>query len=446
MRPLVMRLRSERTALLASFTYWAVIYAAPRPFGHEEGPLGRVRVEDLLFPFVLAYVLRNLGRVRALLGGKLAFAMLVWLSWAFLTTVLNAVFRGFPIPITLAFFGKELQYCVFLAAMAIWASISPRAAVGPLAAMAVVVIAGMAYQVVTLRFLGYYGVALPFDMVVPGGVAASPSENGSLCALLVVGSFALAVNHRAWHVKWRWALPAVYGAVAGSIAAVLLVGSRSGIAGAFGALAAVVLWRALTLRIRPGALAAYGVIAVVVAVMLTVTGWGELAARRFGPGAREVAVTQRVQNWLEVYDSQTQDAEARPWSLVVGLGLASPNLVVPSQMGSMTLNVDNQYVRRLFEVGLGGAAVWMVVLGLVARRTFALSRRSPKRFLLIDAMVGALTAAALIGMGLEVLQVARSSAAFYGFMGLLLGTAYHEWQQHRATLSVCAGDARRVVA
>jgi len=434
------RMRSERAALLGALAFWGVVYAAPRPFWYDEGLLGRLRVEDLLFPFVLVYVLRNIRHVRAIMGGKLALAMSFWLLWAFLTTSLNAVFRGFPIPITLAFFGKELEFCVFLAAMAIWASVSPRAAAGPLAAMAAVVFAAVTFQVATRRYFGYYGAALPFDMPVPAGSASSPSENGSLCAILVAGSFALAVNHRAWQAPWRWSLPVVYAAVVASIGTVMLVGSRSGLAGAFGALASVVLWRAVTLRIRPGTLAAYGVIAAVVAVMLAVSGWAEVVAMRLGQGTREKAVAGRTQNWLDIYDSHTRDAESHPWSLVVGLGLASPNLVVPSQMGSMTLHVDNQYVRRVFEVGLGGTALWLVTLGLVARRTFSLSRRTRRRFLLIDAMVGAMTAVAFVGMGLEVLQVARSSTAFHGFWGLLLGTAYHErMRQHPAEASAVAG-------
>jgi hypothetical protein len=274
------------------------------------------------------------------------------------------------------------------------------------------------WQLATGEFVGYYGVKILFE---GSGAEGSPSESGGILALLFVCSFAVLLNRRAVFATENTRNKLFLYPLTGIFFLLLVVTiSRSNIIGALvavGLLALPRLWRgaghALPLFL---ALLACGA----GAWYLSSTPLYDAVATRF-TALGDSALDIRMENWKVLVDYQFQHWAEDPLSIAFGFGLSSPSTLFPSTTSLVTLGVDNQYIRRVFEVGLIGTMIWFRFLASAARKILRNVRGTRFAALFRDAVLGIFAIVLIASGGLEVLQVIRIASVFYALLGVLLG-------------------------
>lgn len=396
--------------------FWGAVLLMPRPFAEEgaSGALTRVRYEDFLAPLFVLYLVLKRERVKATLSSwGLAF-MAAWAVFAILVSAGNALARGYPISSAIAFAGKEVEYLLFAAGLAVFTMERWR---WSLAAVVVPTLAMCAYALAQLVVgaRGYYGLELPFERGL-----ASPAEAGGVSAAIFVVAFAAAIS---WPRSTRWGLASrgslvALAAVAGATAIFTL--SRSNVLGTAAAIAAICTYAGIRSNYRARWAVAAALVIFATALALSFTPLGARLFVRFEHLPSELIY--RVNTWRRLTDYQFVAGIHDPLGIILGLGLGSPSHLVPNSLGSFALGVDDQYVRRIFEVGLVGTSLWLGLLGVLAQRAWTAPSGAHRMFVRTG-ILGLIAVAAVAGIGIEWLQVARNSATFHALLGILIGFA-----------------------
>ncbi|MDZ5711314.1 O-antigen ligase family protein [Jeotgalibacillus haloalkalitolerans] len=97
---------------------------------------------------------------------------------------------------------------------------------------------------------------------------------------------------------------------------------------------------------------------------------------------------------------------------IVGMGKSFPNVIT----GSSYLQVDNQYIRNIIEMGLIGSVIWFILIFSFIYTVF----RANKKVITIIAITFTLLFL-VYSMVSEAFQVSRISLLYWAFTGLLIG-------------------------
>jgi hypothetical protein len=123
-------------------------------------------------------------------------------------------------------------------------------------------------------------------------------------------------------------------------------------------------------------------------------------------------IPEAIETRAAIHSGRLADIDGpREW--LTGRGRGSLN-VEEGRFQSWTMMGDNQYVRNIFELGIIGSTLWILMLGWVGMLLWPF----PRLFWLYAAV---LTGYLLAGFGGEVFQLSRSGPAFWTVVGVLLG-------------------------
>ena len=407
-----MRRRSNRLAGLF-FVFVTVIAVAGARLSSGaslEGFLRSVQLIDLALPYLAAIVLFHFATITGIVGRRVINAGFLFLLFAgFSSVVGHFVVDEGPglsvVGLSVLFFVKEIEFFLVLGFAALVAFDHPVIAWRTLA-VACVFLAVWAIKELIFP-TGLYYVGLPFE----GG----PSQAGAVYAIFV---FVWCVI-----VAYRWAgagrvfryliAPTVFALlVAGNLGSL----SRTGQAGLLAGLAIMMLARTrnwpITLVVVP---MMYLVYALAFTDAQSVLDFG-IASRWSGAADN---FPDRVVKWVAMIDFQRDN----PLSFFTGCGFNSPNRYVLYQFANVidlgnVLAVDNGYVRRVFEIGIIGTALYFLFLG---RLFLALWKTRFAPF-----AAGAFVAMATIAVAIESFQVTQTAIAFFLFCGVTFGIAARE--------------------
>jgi O-antigen ligase len=125
----------------------------------------------------------------------------------------------------------------------------------------------------------------------------------------------------------------------------------------------------------------------------------------------------RFAKWLELWNFLTE----RPFLMIIGGGFNSPNgLVLGKELGQI-LAVDNSYIRRLFEVGVLGATVYLCLLITIFLNLFRNKSTRLGVLLLLFYLFSGLTA--------ETFQISQSAGLFFLLIGIFFGFSQNKTSQ-----------------
>jgi len=125
------------------------------------------------------------------------------------------------------------------------------------------------------------------------------------------------------------------------------------------------------------------------------------------------ASSDRSGKWFQLFSYQLYNSE----SLFFGFGFNSPNpLVLGSDLGNV-LAVDNGYVRRLFELGFVGVALFIFALSSLALRSLRCGG--------VKYFSAALTIFLFSAFTIESFQVSQIASLFYLTAGVIIGRGYY---------------------
>ena len=375
-----------------------------------EGFLRSVQLIDLALPYLAALVLIHFATISGIIGRRAINAGFVFLLFAgFSSVVGHFVVDGAPglgvVGISVLFFVKEIEFLLVLGFAALVAFDHPVIALRTLMAGCVFL---AFWAIKELIFpTGLYYVGLPFE--------SGPSQAGAVYATFVF-IWGVIVARR-WPTAGR---PFRFG-VAPAVFLLLVIGnlatlSRTGQAGLVAGLAAMMLTRArnwpVVLIVAPMLFLVY-VLAFTDGQSLLNLGF----ANRWSGAADNFP--DRVVKWVAMFDFQLD----HPLSFFTGAGFNSPNRYVLYQFSNVidlgnVLAVDNGYVRRLFEIGILGTALYFLFLGRLFL-AFWKTRYAPLA-------AGTFVAMATSAMAIESFQVTQTAIAFFLFAGSTLGFANRE--------------------
>ena len=375
-----------------------------------EGFLRSVQLIDLTLPYLAAIVLFHFTTITSIVGRRVINAGFAFLLFAGFSSVAGhfVVDRapGFSVVgISVLFFVKEIEFILVLGFTALVAFDHPRVAIRTLTVACVF----LGLWAIKELFLptGLYYVGLPFE--------SGPSQAGAVYAIFVFVWCVIAI-HR-WQTAGRifryGVAPAVFlMLVAGNLASL----SRTGQAGLIAGLATVLLARA---RNWPALLIVAPMVYLVYVLAFTDSqSVLELGLANRWSGAAD-NFPDRVVKWVAMIDFQRDN----PWSFLTGCGFNSPNRYVlymfsdTIDLGNV-LAVDNGYVRRLFEIGIIGTALYFLFLIRLARALWQ------TRYAAIAA--GAFVSMVTTAVAIESFQVTQTAIAFFLFCGITLGISRRE--------------------
>jgi hypothetical protein len=403
---------------LAGMAFWVAVLLVPRLFGliSSHPLIAKIRAEDLLAPVFLVYLYLRRGEVRSLLGSPSLRAIALWLGFAFLTTFGNTLARGFPLMLSMGFVGKEAEFIMYFAFFALLTRSFPQLVLSSLALSTVPLYGYAIYQLAVGEYQGYYGIAFPFE----AGLTA-PSEAGNVAAILFVGLLALALHgDRLVRLAGRGAM-VVYPGLTVAFITLLSTLSRANIVAAVSAAALLVAVKVPRLsRFRRSLLWTGMSLALGAAIFSLLPIADELVDRFFGVGS--MGVWGRLDAW-ELPLRYLSDFPTNIPVILVGAGLGSPKFLFPEMYDDATLGVDNQWLRRVFEVGVLGTAVWVGLLVVLAAAIVRAARGKVHGPLLVDALAGTVAVMLVASLAFEIFQVIRTGSVFYALLGVLWGLA-----------------------
>ena len=407
-----MRPRSNRLAGLffVFVTIIAVAGARLASGASLEGFLRSVQLIDLALPYLAAIVLFHFATITGIIGRRAINAGFLFLLFAgFSSGVGHFVVDQAPgmsvVGISVLFLVKEIEFVLVLGFAALVAFDHPVIALRTLTVACVFL--GL-WAIKELIFpTGLYYVGLPFE--------SGPSQAGAVYAIFVfVWSVVVAFRWPTADRRFRYVVaPTIFLLlVAGNLGSL----SRTGQAGLFAGLAVMLMARArnwpITLAVAP---MLYLVYVLAFTDSQSVLDLG--IANRWSGAADNFP--DRVIKWVAMFDFQRDN----PLSFFTGCGFNSPNRYVLYQFSNVidlgnVLAVDNGYVRRLFEIGIIGTALYFLFLG---RLFLALWKTRYAPF-----AAGAFVAMATIAVAIESFQVTQTAIAFFLFAGATLGIAKRE--------------------
>ena len=407
-----MRRRSNRLAGLffVFVTIIAVAGARLASGASLEGFLRSVQLIDLALPYLAAIVLFHFATITGIIGRRAINAGFLFLLFAgFSSVVGHFVVDQAPgmsvVGISVLFLVKEIEFVLVLGFAALVAFDHPVIALRTLT-VACVFLALWAIKELIFP-TGLYYVGLPFE--------SGPSQAGAVYAIFVfVWSVVVAFRWPTADRRFRYVVaPTIFLLlVAGNLGSL----SRTGQAGLFAGLAVMLMARArnwpITLAVAP---MLYLVYVLAFTDSQSVLDLG--IANRWSGAADNFP--DRVIKWVAMFDFQRDN----PLSFFTGCGFNSPNRYVLYQFSNVidlgnVLAVDNGYVRRLFEIGIIGTALYFLFLG---RLFLALWKTRYAPF-----AAGAFVAMATIAVAIESFQVTQTAIAFFLFAGATLGIAKRE--------------------
>lgn len=381
-----------------------------------EGFLRSVQLIDLALPYLGAMVLFHFAAITGIVGRRTINAGFVFLAFAgFSAVVGHFVVDRAPglsvVGISILFFVKELEFILVLGFAALVAFDHPVMALRTLMAACVFLALWGVKELILPT--GLYYVGLPFEN--------GPSQAGAVYAIFVF-IWGVVVAQR-----WPTAGRVFRSGIAPLVFLLLVVGnlatlSRTGQAGLLAGLAFMLLTRArnwpIVVIVAPMIYLVY-VLAFTDAQSVLDLGF----ANRWSGAADNFP--DRVIKWVAMFDFQRDN----PWSFLTGCGFNSPNRYVLYQFSDIVdlgnvLAVDNGYVRRLFEIGILGTALYFLFL---ARMFLAMWKT---RY--ISFAAGTFVAMATSAMAIESFQVTQTALAFFLFCGTVLGLAARERSAQRS--------------
>lgn len=375
-----------------------------------QGFLRSVQVIDLLLPALFATVATQLAVASWLVGRESFNTAFLFLLMAGLSAVAgHFVANSRPdtatVTISLLFFVKEIEFLLVLGLAALFAYRNPTETVRILSAAC----AFLGFWAIKEYFApsGLYYMGLPFE----GG----PSQTGAVYALFAFIWLLLAMyrwDSASAFFRQFWAPLILVLLIFGNLGSL----SRTGQAGLLAGLGILLATRArsrmVVVLLLPIAYLVY---------LLAFTSSSSLLDAGFAnrwTGAVD-NFPDRVIKWVAMFDFQRDN----PWTFLTGAGFNSPNRYVLYKFSGTTdlgnvLAVDNGYVRRLFELGLIGAALYFAFLlrllgSLWSTRYGALA-------------AGAFAAMATTAVAIELFQVTQTAITFFLFAGVALGLARRE--------------------
>ena len=409
----------DRKYYIFVFLLWCALFITPRVFFTEEvhSSLTKIRFEDFLIPLWIIYLFPRRRALLKIIGPHIWGIIWLWVLFVFLSTLVNSIVgSGYPLWVGIAFAGKELQYILYFCFFAVFAVRNRKFTIISFILPSLASYPYVLWQIYQSTYRGYYGVALPFEV----GIGSS-SEVGYVSAILLVFFVSITLNKKKLLAdKGKWANLGIYPLIVVAFLTLLLTLSRSNIIGATAALVILILMKTLRKMLNPLYLVGPLMVVVFVTWLLQqLPPYENLKMRMML--IKDDALPYRILTWKALLDYQFDN----PFAIFAGLGLGSPNFLLPGQYSSgLTLGVDSQFIRRLFEVGILGSFLWFALLVSIGIRILKNAKDTAYHSTFRDLVLGIFMTTFITSFGLEVFQVIRSASIFYALTGILLGLSF----------------------
>lgn len=403
--------------------FWVSVLNLPRLsfIMSSQGTASKLRFDDFFAPFALIYIFMRGKELIILLGKRLSVIMSCWIVFILFLTPINAVAGNYPMWICTIFALKEVQYIVYLCFFIVFAARNPRYAAFSFLIASVPLYAYALFQFLQGRFMGYYGIKFIFEEGKP-----APSEIGAIAAFLFICALSVLLNKKKLLKGKKILLNiSVYLATITAFLIVVSTLSRSSIIGALGAALFLILVKLVQGLRNPLIMIRAAIIIILIFISILIfqqTSLFEQFCGRFSQLTYK-ALPGRMYWWQFLINYQFSNPGYNLPSIFFGLGLGSPNVFM-GEPDTLTLGVDNQYVRRLFEVGIIGSLLWFIFLGAIGMKILRNAKNTEYKMFFKDLTFGLLIVTAIASVGLEILQVIRIATNFYALIGSILGLSY----------------------
>lgn len=358
---------------------------------------------DFLFPFLGLAVLVHFWDVVDGLGERLSLTLVAWILFVFTLGQVGIWLTGlwrdpYALFAGVAFAGKELEYVTLLAFGFLVGSRAPRWVRNVVLAIALFLAAWIVKEVLSPS--GYYLLGLPFAY---GAVQAGTVY--AMLTLALLGGLGQGPASSDWE---DWVLPAIAVVMA---LGVVLSGSRSSMLGLAAGAAVYGLQRARKGfhdldRVRASVALGVGLLGACLIYAMEPSALGGMLNRWTG-------LRSGLEPRLERWGGLLSIIASKPWLMPFGAGLGTPNFLYFGREWGLLLAVDSGYVRRVFEVGIVGFALYMFLLGQIASQGERFRARSALPVLTAGIMA--------ISLPMEAFQVSQAAGMFYTLAGVCLG-------------------------
>lgn len=367
---------------------------------------------DLFFPVLTYICVRNRMVIKQSIPGSVIALSWLWLAYvgtlAHLGHFISGLaFEGEPLLVSMLFAIKEIEFFVMMCFGAIAAMSAPR----------------FIRRVLWIA-LALLALWIPVDMQEPSGyyLLGLPFEKGAIQVGLVYGMTSLFVVYLLLTEPPRKFTRRLFGFVVliSLVAGMLLSLSRTAVLGFGVSIGLLCLIFPLRMGLSMSLVAA--VTASLGSLLAPDELWRvfDLVFGRWSDVSEHAGY--RYDKWLELLGYLI----SRPSLLFFGAGFDSPNqLVLGRELGHI-LAVDNAYVRKLFEVGILGAASYFVLIASIFLNL--LKERTTR------AGTALITFFLASGLTAETTQISQSAGLFFLLTGVIFGLS----RSNNTEISKCA--------
>lgn len=412
----------EKKYYIFVFLFWLLIFVSPRGllWGDSLVFSTKIRIEDFFIPVWVAYLINRRREVFHIIGSYMIVMIIMWVFFIVIFSFINSTLRDYPLLNGLIFVGKEMQFILYLCFFAVFASRNPKFAIVSFIICTIPIFLYSFWQYYQGDYKGYYGIQFPWEV---GGGAAS-SEIGAIAAILFVTAFVIMLNReRILAEMGHFFNFGIYPITLFALLIVVLTISKSNIIGALAAISVILLLRVVSKKM--------GLISIVIPAIVIIAAFFiiesnpifQLILGRFMV-LLNFSIPDRVGSWQMLISYQFKDMIYDPAAAIVGFGLSSAGFIMGGKYYSLSLGVDNQYVRRLFEVGILGTIIWIVLIASIGKGIINNTKGTVYYTFFKEFVMGLFILLIFASIGLEVLQVIRIASVFYALMGILLGFSF----------------------